>query len=432
MLDGKERATGRPLDGRVVIDFTRILSGPYATMLLADLGADVIRVERPHLGDDARWWGPPFANGMSTYFAAINRGKRSVAIDSGLERGRELLTQLAARADVVIENFRPGVMKRLGLDYKRLAEINPRLIYATINGFGSSGPKASLPGTEVIVEAESGIMAMMGAPDGPPMRFGVAMVDIATGLAVVSGVVAALWDRERSGKGRYLEFPLYSIAFSALGTVIASTSIDAASQVGRWGSGHPSIVPYSAFEAQDGYVVVGAINDEMWERLCDALGLKALCRDQRCATNEARVRNRVFVEDEVGNALRATTVEHAVLALRAHGVLSAPVKEVAAALEDAQVAELALLEEADGLQFVRTPFAQFNDRALRPPPALGEHSRAVLRDYLEMEAAELDELEALRVIPSGPRGSGKEVGTPLQGPAEMDWIGRPEAKGGIT
>jgi crotonobetainyl-CoA:carnitine CoA-transferase CaiB-like acyl-CoA transferase len=189
---------------------------------------------------------------MSTYFAAVNRGKRSVAIDLGRERGRELLRELAASADVLIENFRPGVTARLGIGYEALAARNPELIYASITGFGSRGPKAAEAGTEVIVEAETGLMAMMGTPDGPPVRFGVAMVDIATGATLVGGVLAAALERTRTGCGRRLEFPLYAMAFSCLATVIASASVDPASQGGRWGSGHPSIVPYSAFEASDG------------------------------------------------------------------------------------------------------------------------------------------------------------------------------------
>src|SRR5262245_18088712 len=250
---------GSPLSGFRVLDLTRILSGPYASMLLADLGAEVVKVERPGSGDDTRSWGPPFLDGMSTYFAAVNRGKRSVAIDLGTERGRELLRALAAQVDVVIENFRPGVTERLGMDYDSLATANPSLIYASITGFGSRGPTASEAGTEVIVEAEPGLMARMGTPDGPPVRFGVAMVDIATGVALVSGVLAAALERTRTGRGRALEFPLYAMAFSCLATVIASASVDPKSQGGRWGSGHPSIVPYSAFRARDGYVVLGAI-----------------------------------------------------------------------------------------------------------------------------------------------------------------------------
>jgi len=377
-------AADPPLTGFRVLDLTRILSGPYASMLLADLGAEVVKVERPGGGDDTRSWGPPFLDGMSTYFAAVNRGKRSVAIDLGSDRGRELLGDLAARADVVIENFRPGVTERLGMDYDALAARNPALIYASITGFGSRGPKAAEAGTEVIVEAETGLMAMMGTPDGPPVRFGVAMVDIATGVALVSGVLAAALQRARTGRGRQLEFPLYSMAFSCLATVIASASVDPASQGGRWGSGHPSIVPYSAFEASDGFVVLGAINELMWERLCAAFGLDELRTDERTATNDARVHNRGLVERAIADVIAPLSTAAVTERLKRAGVLVAPVRGAARAIEDAQVAELGLIDEIDGVRFARTPLSQFNPAPLAPAQRLGEDTTAVLSEYLSL------------------------------------------------
>ena len=327
-----------PLSGMRVLDFTRILSGPYATMLLADLGAEVIKVERPGAGDDTRAWGPPFRGGISTYFSAVNRGKRSVAIDLRQEQGGELARRLADEVDILVENFRPGVSERLGLAYEDLARTNPGLVYASINGFGSTGPRAADAGTEVIVEAETGLMSMMGTPDGPPVRFGVAMVDIATGMVLVSGVLAALLDRGRTGRGRRLEFPLYATAFSCLGTVIASASVDPSSQGGRWGSGHPSIVPYSAFEVADGFVVIGAINDQMWVRMCEALALDHLLADPRAATNEARVGSRDLVERAIAVAVAGLSSADVTARLKARGVLVAPVRSASAAVEDAQVA----------------------------------------------------------------------------------------------
>ena len=381
-----------PLAGFRVLDLTRILSGPYASMLLADLGAEVIKVERPGSGDDTRSWGPPFWNGMSTYFAAVNRGKRSVCIDLQQERGRRLVRELARRVDALIENFRPGVTERLGLDYESLRDQNPALIYASINGFGSHGPKASEAGTEVIVEAETGLMAMMGTPDGPPVRFGVAMVDIATGSALVSGVLAAALERTRTGRGRRLEFPLYVTAFSCLATVIASASVDASSQGGRWGSGHPSIVPYAAYRAADGYIVLGAINELMWGRLCEALGLSELRSDPRAVTNEQRVHNRSFVDGRLAEAVGEMPAGAVVERLNRASVLVAPVREAGRAIEDPQVAELGLLDEIDGVRFAHSPLSQFNPGSLPAAQPLGQDSADVLAEYLELAPEEVDSL----------------------------------------
>jgi crotonobetainyl-CoA:carnitine CoA-transferase CaiB-like acyl-CoA transferase len=388
-----------PLAGMRVLDFTRILSGPYATMLLADLGAEVIKVERPGVGDDTRAWGPPFRGGISTYFSAVNRGKRSVAIDLGSERGRRLARELCDEVDIVVENFRPGVTDRLGIAYEDVAATNPRLVYASINGFGSVGPRATDAGTEVIVEAETGLMAMMGTPDGPPVRFGVAMVDIATGMVLVSGVLAALLERERVGRGRRLEFPLYATAFSCLGTVIASASVDPESQRGRWGSGHPSIVPYSAFEVADGHVIIGAINDLMWARACEALGLEELRGDPRVATNEGRVRNRELVEAALAAAVGARGSAEVTATLNAAGVLVAPVR----------LAALGLVDELDGVRQTRTPLSQFNPEALPAARLLGADTTAVLGERLGLDADELGRLADAGVIESPPLQAAAEA-----------------------
>ena len=316
-----------------VLDLTRVLSGPYATMLLADLGAEVIKVERPGVGDDTRAWGPPFSGGISTYFAAVNRGKRSVAIDLQTERGRGLVRRLADEVDILVENFRPGVGERLGLDYEHLASTNPGLVYASINGFGSHGPRAADAGTEVIVEAETGLMAMMGTPDGPPVRFGVAMVDIATGMVMVSGVLAALLERSRTGRGRRLEFPLYATAFSCLATVIASASVDPGQPGRALGQRAPVDRPLRRFGAADGFVVIGAINDLMWDRLVrGARSRRPLRGDPRTATNEARVGNRELVDGAIAQPSPGCRVAEVTARLNAVGVLVAPVREAAAAV----------------------------------------------------------------------------------------------------
>jgi crotonobetainyl-CoA:carnitine CoA-transferase CaiB-like acyl-CoA transferase len=380
-----------PLGGCTVIDFTRILSGPYATMLLADLGADVIKIERPDVGDDTRAWGPPFLRGTSSYFAAVNRGKRSIAVDLGRDQGRDLVQELIRSADVVVENFRPGVTERLGIAYRDLCDANPGLIYASINGFGSYGPRAHEAGTEVIIEAESGLMAMMGFQDGPPVRFGVAMVDIATGSTLVNGVLAAMLLRARTGQGRALEFPLYSTAISVLATVIASASVEPRTSQSRFGSGHPSIVPYSAFEAKDGWLVLGAVNEGMWERLCAAIELADLTGDARCATNEVRVRNREFVEAAIARAVAKHSVGEITRRLGERGVLVAPVKTASQAVLDPQVDALGLIDEDDGVKFARTPLAQFATQQLCRAPALGEHSTEIL-DFFDIDSRRVEGL----------------------------------------
>jgi crotonobetainyl-CoA:carnitine CoA-transferase CaiB-like acyl-CoA transferase len=355
----------------------------------------VIKVERPGAGDDTRAWGPPFRGGISTYFSAVNRGKRSVAIDLQSERGRELARRLCDEVDILVENFRPGVTERLGIGYEQAAHTNPGLVYASINGFGSTDA-----GTEVIVEAETGLMAMMGTPDGPPVRFGVAMVDIATGMVLVGGVLAALLDRHRTGRGRRLEFPLYSTAFSCLGTVIASASVDPEGQRGRWGSGHPSIVPYSAFEVADGFVIIGAINDLMWARTCEALDLAELRDDPRAATNEARVGNRELVEEAVAAAVAGRRSAEVTAHLNAVGVLVAPVRAAADAVTDPQVAELALVDELDGVRLTRTPLSQFNPESLPRAQHLGEDSVPVLSECLSLGPDELSHLIAAGIVAS--------------------------------
>jgi crotonobetainyl-CoA:carnitine CoA-transferase CaiB-like acyl-CoA transferase len=395
-----------PLAGTLILDFTRILSGPYATMLLADLGADVVKIERPGLGDDTRSWGPPFSRGASTYFIAVNRGKRSLAVDLSHQRGLETVLDLARRADIVVENFRPGVTERLGIAYSDIRRLNAAIIYASINGFGSAGPRSATAGTEVIIEAETGLMDMMGTPNGSPVRFGVAMVDIATGIATVAGILAALVQQARDGRGRRLEFPLFSMAISALGTVIASSSADPSTQSGRWGSGHPSIVPYSAFEASDGYVVIGAINEGMWARLCGVLELGPLAEDPRAETNAMRVANRKLIEGHVGGAVKKRRVDEVTTLLKAVGVLVAPVRSAKAAVHDEQVAALGLIEELDGLLLARTPLAQFNPGALSSAPALGEHTSHILMEYLGASPEEIAALASCGAIELADDGPG--------------------------
>ena len=294
-----------PLAGVRVLDFTRILSGPYCTQFLAELGAEVIKIERPGVGDDTRSWGPPFIDDddqISAYFAALNRGKSSVALDFTARRGQELLHRLVTGCDIVIENFRPGVAERYGLDHATLAEHNPGVVTCAISGFGRTGPYAGYPGTEIVVEGMSGLMSVTGSRDGEPARFGIAMTDIATGLTAAGKIIAALGVARDTGVGTHIDTSLYETAIGVLGTLVASVSVSG-EVPGRWGSHHPSIVPYGGFPTADGDVITGTVNDRMWPTLCRTIGADALLDDPELATNAGRVRQR----DRVERAIAAAT-----------------------------------------------------------------------------------------------------------------------------
>lgn len=368
-----------PLAGVRVLDLTRVLAGPYATMLLAELGADVIKVELPGGGDETRAWGPPFIDESSAYFHAVNRGKRSIALDLREEGDRELGDRLIGSADVLIENFRPGVTERLGIDPERAMALNPRLVYVSITGFGTSGPMASLAGTEVIVEAESGLMSITGDRDGEPVRFGVAMVDIATGLSAINALLAALLERERTGRGRRLELSLFATALSALCTVIAAESAGGPDDEPLpWGSAHPSIVPYRAFAAADGrHLVLGATNDPMWLRLCEALEPAGGAIPESWATNAGRVEDRDAVEGAIAAAVGALPAAAVIGRLQRHRVLVAPVAAVGAAARGEQARALGQVLEEGGVLFARSPLAGAGTRTLGRAPGLGEHGAEI-------------------------------------------------------
>ncbi|GAA1692679.1 CoA transferase [Mycolicibacterium murale] len=372
-------ATFQPLAGIRVIDFTRVLAGPYATMLLAELGADVIKIEMPQVGDETRAWGPPFVDHTSAYFHAVNRGKRSVVLDLTGPQGRAAVDSLIGTADVVVENFRPGVTERLGIAADEVVARHPSVIYGSITGFGTTGPMAQDAGTEVIVEAESGLMSITGAPGQEPVRFGVAMVDLATGAALVNAVLAALVERGRTGRGRRVDVSLYATAVSALGTVIAGTSAGGGA-TRAWGSAHPSIVPYRAFTAVDGHVVLGATNDAMFTRLVDALDAGATLGRREWAGNAARVSARAEVDAAIQDAVGRFTVAELLDRLRAHRVLVAPVRTPAEAARSAQAAALGLITDDGGLLIPRSPLGPIGTRELGRAPDLGEHTDAVLAE----------------------------------------------------
>jgi crotonobetainyl-CoA:carnitine CoA-transferase CaiB-like acyl-CoA transferase len=367
-----------PLEGLVVADFSRVLAGPFATMLLGDLGADVIKVEHPGGGDETRAWGPPFAHGHSTYFLAVNRNKRSVALDLKDEHGRRAARALAGRADVLVENFKAGSMERLGLGHEELARDNPGLVWCSISGFGR-GAGAELPGYDFLVQAMSGLMSITGPAGGEPTKVGVAVVDVLTGLYAFGGVLAALRERDRTGRGQRVEVSL-------LGSALASLVNQASSYLctGRppraMGNRHPSITPYETLATADRPLVVAVGNDGQFARLCRVLGVPEAAADPRFATNAVRVANRDDLAATLEGALAARGAAEWVAALGEAGVACGLVNDVGEAFALAERLGLEPVADAGGIPQVADPIGLSATPASYrlAPPALGEHTAEVL------------------------------------------------------
>jgi crotonobetainyl-CoA:carnitine CoA-transferase CaiB-like acyl-CoA transferase len=394
--------TAPPLDGIRVVDLSRVLAGPYCTMMLADLGADVVKIERPVEGDETRGWGPPYTGHEAAYFLAVNRSKRSVAVDLKHPRGRELVLDLCARADVVLENFRPGAAARLGLDAASVRERNPSVVYCSITGFGRHGAR-DRPGYDFVVQAESGLMAVTGEPDGPPAKAGVALVDVVTGLHAAVAILASLRRREVTGEGEQIEVSLLDSAFSALVNV-AQNALATGEEPGRYGNAHPSIAPYQPFRAADGWIAVAAANDGLFARLCDVIGRPELAADERFATNAARVRNRAQLVPFLEESFAARNADEWAGALDAAGVPAGKIRGVLEALRAAAPATIRVTHPTAGeLELVAPPFMLESapPRAAAAPPLLGQHTREVLGELgLSDDAVEALEREGVVAVPT--------------------------------
>ena len=383
-----------PLEGIRVLDLSRVLAGPYCTMLLADLGADVVKVERPGEGDETRTWGPPYAGGEAAYFLSVNRGKRSIAVDLGKPEGQEVVRRLARTSDVVLENFRPGTAKRLGVAYDDLERDNPRLVHCSISGFGRREP-AGRPGYDFVVQAESGLMAITGDPGGPPTKVGVAVVDVLTGYAAATSILAALTARTESGRGAQLEVSLLDTALSALVNVAAAALVTGADPR-RFGNAHPNIVPYQTFDTADGVLAVAAANDGLFRRLCDVLGRPELADDDRFRTNPLRVGHRDELVPELQRSFSARPAAEWLEKLAGAGVPAGKVRGVLDALSAAAGSFTVDHPTAGPLPLVTSPVAPA-DPEPSPPPLLGQHTREVLAEN-GWTAAETEALERARVV----------------------------------
>ncbi|MFI8321690.1 CaiB/BaiF CoA transferase family protein [Streptomyces sp. NPDC085529] len=368
------------LSGIVVADFGRVLAGPYMTMLLADLGADVIKIERPDGGDDTRAWGPPFADGQATYFLGVNRNKRSVALDLTDPDGLAAARAIVDRADVLVENFRPGTMERLGLGFEEVRRTNPGLVYCSVTGFGTEGG-ATLPGYDLLVQAVGGLMSVTGEPGGQGTKAGVALVDVITGLHAGLGVLAALRHRERTGEGQRVEVSLLGSLLSAL-TNQAAAHLGAGVVPRAMGNRHPSITPYEVFEARDRPLVLAVGNDRQFRALCARIGRPGLAEDPRFATNTARVAHREELTAELAGPLAARTADAWFEELTAAGVPCGPINDLAGAfaLADRLGLRARLPEEAAGPGQVAHPvrLGATPPSYRSAPPRLGEHTAEVV------------------------------------------------------
>lgn len=404
-----------PLFGLRVLDLSRILAGPWASQLLGDLGADVVKVERPGMGDDTRRWGPPFVKDRegndtseAAYYLCANRNKRSLAVDISTGEGQALMRKMAASCDVLIENFRVGTMARYGLDYQSLKKLNPALVYCSITAFGQEGPEAAAPGYDAMIQGRGGLMSITGVADGEPgagpQKVGVAMADLTTGMYAASAIQAALLARHRTGEGQHIDMALFDSQVAMLANQ-ASNYLVGGSVPGRMGTAHPNIVPYQAFPTADGHLMLAVGNDRQFARLADAMGLPQLGGDPRYATNLARTENRAELVALLRDRFVQRTNRSWTEILTRAEVPFGPINSIDQVFDDPQSQYRGLKIElphgqAGSVPSVANPI-RFSDTPVSyryGPPTLGEHSREVLQEWLGLEQSELDALASQGVI----------------------------------
>jgi formyl-CoA transferase/CoA:oxalate CoA-transferase len=392
-----------PLSGFTIVDLTRVLSGPYCTMILADLGARVIKVEQPGKGDDTRAWGPPFLGDESAYFLSINRNKESVTLDFKPAAGREILERLIAKADVLVENFRPGTLDRAGFGWEAVHAKHPTLVYASISGYGQTGPRREEAGYDAVMQAEGGLMSVTGEEDRPGYRLGVAITDMVSGLYCAQGITAALLARERTGQGQRVDIGMLDTT-AALLTYQAANWFATGVTPKRQGNRHATIAPYETFTTSDGEIVIAVGNDQIWQRFCPAIGLPELAADPRFAANKDRMANYDAMRPPIDRAFRTKTCAEWIQILNDAGVANGEVRDIGQMLNDPQLEARRMIETlmhptVGATRVIGAPIKLSETAASvrTPPPVLGQHTDAVLAE-MGYDSAAIDGLKRSRVV----------------------------------
>ncbi len=386
-----------------MLDLTRVLAGPFCSMILGDMGAEIIKVEEPGKGDDTRGW-PPFSGGEATYFLSVNRNKKSLTLNMKAPDGQAILRRLVAKADVVLENFRPGTMERLGFGYDALRKLNPRLIYCAISGFGESGPEASRPGYDLIVQGESGVMDLTGFADGPPVKVGNSVADLVSGMAAAHGVTLALLSRARTGKGQKVEIGMLDVMASLL-TYQAGLYWNGGGQPARRGNQHPSIVPYEVFQAQDAYMTLGVANNSLFDRMCRAIGREELAKDPRFDSEASRVTNREVLVPLLNSIFSTRPASDWLKRLDEAGVPAGRIKTVAEVCDSEHLRARGMFvslnhPKAGAVTAMGVPIRLWDTpgAAQAPAPLLGQHTDEILTGLLRIPRAKVDKLRADSVV----------------------------------
>ncbi|KAL2057577.1 hypothetical protein ABVK25_001961 [Lepraria finkii] len=404
-----------PLAGIRVLDMTRVLAGPYCTQILGDLGAEIIKIEHPIRGDDTRAWGPPYAKhikgdkqdgpGESAYFLSVNRNKKSVGLSFASPSGVSILHNLVKNCDVLVENYLPDTLQKYKMDYATVSKINPSLIYASITGYGQTGPYRKRAGYDVMVEAEMGLMHITGSRNGPPVKVGVAVTDLTTGLYTSNSITAALLGRIRTGKGQHIDVALSDCQVATLANMASSALISGQPDSGRWGTAHPSIVPYQGFKTADGDILLGGGNDRLFGVLCDKLGKPEWTKDERFMTNSVRVKNREVLLGLIEAETKKKTTKDWLDVLDESGMPYAAVNDIQGTLSHEHVLARDMVKEVEHptcgpMKLVNTPVKySYSEPSIKtPPPLLGQHTSEVLREIVGMDESEIKDLRAEGVV----------------------------------